>query len=125
MVKRKSETLNLLDIKPQRNLRWQSDEESLVVLLVPKFRSRFAQRWLVPHLPKPDIRVTLDTFGSYVWSRCDGKTTIMDIGKQMAEKFNEPLNPLYDRIGFFIQHLVRDKFLLLHPTNDSTEAPSG
>lgn len=111
------EALNLLELKPRRNLSWQINDEDRIVLLVPKFRGKLARKWVVPRLPKPDIRVTLDAFGSYVWQRCDGETTVEEIGRRMAEHFNEPLEPLYDRIGIFLRRLVKDRFLILDPSH--------
>ncbi len=119
VAKMRKGAMNLLELRPQRNLEWNQNEEHRVVLMVPKFRGRFARKWLMPRLRKPDIRVKLDAFGSYVWTRCDGRTTIEEIGRQMAENFDEPLDPLYDRIGQFIRRLVKDKFLTL----DSSSPP--
>ena len=120
MEKTTKQAMNLLDLRPHRNLDWIEGEEKRVVLLVPKFRGRFTRKWLVPRLPKPDIKVKLDAFGSYVWTRCDGNTTVEEIGRQMAVHFNEPLDPLYDRIGIFVRKLVKDKFLTL-----DTSPPTG
>ena len=117
MGKTTTKTVNLLELKPRRNLSWQTNDNDRIVLLVPKFRSRLARKWVVPRLPKPDIRVTLDAFGSYVWQRCDGETTVEEIGRQMAEHFNEQLEPLYDRIGIFLRRLVKDRFLILDPSH--------
>ena len=70
-------------------------------------------RWLVPMLAKPTIRVKLDPLGSYFWICCDGSTTVAVIGERMAGKFGETVEPLYDRIGKFVQTLARDTFLVL------------
>lgn len=105
---------------PARNLRWETSPDGQVTLFVPKFTSALARKWLVPLLAKPDIRVQLDARGSYVWSRCDGNTTVAEIGSSMAEAFHEPLDALYDRIGKFIQTLARDKFLVF----DATKTPA-
>lgn len=112
-----TEHQNLLTLKPKRNLEWESGENSLVVLLVPKFRGKLLARWFVPMLAKPNIRVKLDERGSFVWQRCDGNTTVESIGEQMSTAFSEPLETAYDRIGMFVQKLSRDEFLLLDATN--------
>jgi hypothetical protein len=107
-------SINLLTLKPLRNLEWETRENELVVLIVPKFRSRLAKKWFVPMLARPHIRVKLDAFGSYLWNKCDGTATVQEIGEQMAKKFGEPVDPLYDRIGKFVRTLARDKFILLN-----------
>ena len=105
--------VNLLELKPSRNLEWEEGEGGLVVLLVPKFRNRYIVKWFVPMLAKPNVRVKLDTLGSAVWTQCDGETAVAGMGETMAKKFDEPLDSMYERVGKFIQRLARDRFLLL------------
>ncbi|MBM2846267.1 MAG: hypothetical protein HW407_1579 [Bacteroidetes bacterium] len=113
MIRRRNiEPVNLLQLRPTRNLQWETMDEG-VVLLIPKFRNRLLVRWLVPMLAKPTIRVKLDPLGSYFWICCDGSTTVAVIGERMAGKFGETVEPLYDRIGKFVRMLARDKFLTL------------
>ena len=107
---------NLLELKPTRNLEWETDDENKVVLFVPKFTSRFAVRWFVPLLAKPTMRVKLDERGSFVWQRCDGNTTVQAIGEKMSVVFTEPVETTYERIGKFIQQMVHNRFLLLDIT---------
>jgi hypothetical protein len=109
-----SQPSNLLDLRPKRNLEWETAGDR-VILLVPRFRGRISNKLLAPLFARPNIRVKLDSFGSYVWNRCDGGTTVMDIGEGMAETFGEPLDPLYDRIGRFLRTLARDRFLTMEP----------
>ena len=113
MGRKDKKSVNLFALKPLRNLKWETRDNELIVLLIPKFRNRLAKKWFVPMLARPHIRVKLDAFGSYLWSRCDGNTTVEEIGEQMARKFGEPVESLYDRIGKFVQTLARDKFIRL------------
>ena len=113
MGRKDKKSVNLFALKPLRTLKWETRDNELIVLLIPKFRNRLAKKWFVPMLARPHIRVKLDAFGSYLWSRCDGNTTVEEIGEQMARKFGEPVEPLYDRIGKFVQTLARDKFIML------------
>ena len=82
-----------------------------MILLVPKFRSGFLQRYLVPNLKKPHFRIKLDEHGSFIWDFCDGNTTVGDISDKLKEKYGEAFDPKYERIGKFVNQLVRDKFL--------------
>jgi hypothetical protein len=108
------EPQNLLELKPRRNLRWEMRENGLVTLIVPKFKNKYLVRWFVPMLAKPNIKVKLDEFGSFVWNKCDGGTTVEKIGEEMAQRFGEPLGSLYERIGRFVAKLSHDKFLELN-----------
>ena len=106
-------SINLLDVKPTRNLQWETRESELVTLLVPKFRNRYLVKWFLPLFSNPNFRVKLDAYGSFVWHHCDGNTTIFEIGERMKKKFGEAVDPLYERIARFIQKLEREKFLVL------------
>ncbi len=103
--------VNLLDLKPKRNLEWESREGDLVTLIIPKFKNKYFVRWFVPMLAKPNIKVKLDRFGSFVWLRCDGVMTVAQIGEEMATQFGEPVEQLYERIGKFLAKLAKDKFV--------------
>jgi hypothetical protein len=108
-----SQAVNLLELKPQRTLEWETLEDGRVALLIPRFRNRFAVKWFLPMFAKPHIRLKLDGYGSFVWSRCDGKTAVEEIGKAMSEQFGEAPDPLYERIGKFLHRLEHEKFLVI------------
>ena len=107
------QALNLLELKPIRNTRSETNEEGLVTLFVPKFQNQWTVRWLIPLLAKPHIRLKLDRYGSYIWNACDGNTTVRDIGQKMGEKFGEEVDLLYERIGLFIRRLDESQSLLI------------
>jgi len=118
--------INLLDLKPVRNTRSETNEEGLVTLLVPKFQNQWTVRWLIPLLAKPHIRLKLDTYGSYIWNACDGNTTVRDIGAAMGEKFHEELDSLYQRIGVFIRRLDESQSLSINgKPNEGAAIESG
>ncbi|MEK9138860.1 MAG: PqqD family protein [Bacteroidota bacterium] len=106
--------LNLLALKPKRNLEWETGQANTVVLVIPKFKNRLLIKWLVPMLAKPNIKVNLDERGSHIWRQCDGNTTVARMGEEMSTKFGEPLDSTYERIGKFVQQLARDKFVVLN-----------
>jgi hypothetical protein len=105
-------TQNLLELKPLRNLEWEGREDELVTLIIPKFKNKRIVKWFVPMLAKPNIKLKLDKYGSFVWSRCDGNTPVQKIGEEMSAAFGEPIDTLYERIGKFIGQLQRDKFIV-------------
>ena len=111
-----AKALNLLELKPVRNARSETNEEGLVTLFVPKFQNQWTVRWLIPLLAKPHIRLKLDSYGSYIWNACDGNTTVRDIGVKMGEKFGEEVDLLYERIGLFIRRLDESQSLLITGT---------
>jgi len=99
---------NLLELKPMRNREWVVDEKGQVLVTVPRFTNPLLVRWLVPRLSKPNFRVRLDAFGTFVWARCDGTTPVSRIGEEMQAEFGAKAEPVYDRIGAFLQRLERE-----------------
>lgn len=113
-LSRKAEpSLNLLDLRPKRNLDFEINDDRQVTLKVPKFQNKFAVKWIVPHIRKKFFRVRLDQYGSFVWTRCDGATSVAEISEQLKRQFGETVDPTYGRIQRFIQMFLRDKFLSL------------
>ena len=98
--------VNLLDLTPARGARWERRPDGLVTLLVPRFRSRLAVRWLLPLFARPDIAVRLDAEGSFVWDRCDGGTSVLAIAEQLQQKIGGDADAVMDRVGRFVQKLV-------------------
>jgi hypothetical protein len=112
-----TEKVNLLDLKPTRNLKWETGEKNEVILLVPKFQNCFLVKYIMPNIRRPYFRIKLDNHGSFIWSHCDGNTTVGMISDRMKEKFGESFDPTYERIGKFVNQLIRDKFLMIENLN--------
>ncbi|UCE17755.1 MAG: PqqD family protein [Gemmatimonadota bacterium] len=110
--------LNLLDLTPHRNHRWETDGDNAVVVLVPKFRNRLLVSWLLPRLRSQHFRVKLDAFGSHVWLNCDGSKTVHAIGQSLKKRFGNSVEPVYDRLGVFIKRLQSERFIQLTEKND-------
>jgi coenzyme PQQ synthesis protein D (PqqD) len=105
------EPRNLYDLRPRRLVEWELGQDSRVTLLIPKFRKGFLARTLQPRLRRPLIRVNLDEFGSFLWLSCDGKADVRSIGEQMMNRFGKAAEPVYDRIGRFLQQLEHSEVI--------------
>ena len=104
---------NLLDYYPGRLLEWELDADERVVLLKPRFKNRWAEKVFVPKLTSRYIKITLDQYGSWVWQRIDGKTTVHQLGDKLVQEFGEKIQPVYERLGLFIKLLARNRFINL------------
>jgi Coenzyme PQQ synthesis protein D (PqqD) len=116
--------VNLLELKPVRNIQSTSNPDGTVVLVVPKFQGIFASRWLMPALAKPHIQLKLDLHGSFFWNECDGKKNVREIAEKMSEHFGEELEPLLDRVGAFMRKLDESKFILIDGSHEAQELGS-
>ena len=47
----------------------------------------------------------LDDYGSFVWSRCDGRHTLGQIAEALAARSPEPPADLSRRLGLFVRQL--------------------
>ncbi len=103
--------INLLELVPCRVIEYDTDEESLVTLQAPRFRSDFMRKWLQPRLKRPYLKVSLDEIGSSVWMLCDGNRKIKDIAEIMQDRFGEKIEPCYERLGLFFQQLEHARFI--------------
>jgi hypothetical protein len=113
-VGKRRDDRNLLDLKPLRNLGWEEGENDAVVLLIPKFRHSWMRKWVVPHLKLPDFHVKTDRLGSFVWRKCDGNSTVLEISDAMGREFGADFDPTHDRICRFIRQLAKNDCIILN-----------
>ncbi len=105
-----------------RRVEWELGENDLVTLLRPKFANRFYRKYLIPHMKRPYYRIYLDAYGSFVWSHCDGSTTIEAIGEKLQQKFGVEVEPVYDRLALYIRQLKRARFITLPQPTDPQDS---
>lgn len=98
---------------PHRNLKWEDAQNGRITLIVPKFRNRLAVKFLLPLLPKPDIRIHLDDLGSFVWKNCDGRQTVNVISSELLASFGSSAEQAHARTERFIRMLHKEKFITL------------
>ena len=102
---------NLLELIPERLREFETDEDGLISIIQPKFKNKFFRKYLVPRLKKPFFHVHLDEYGSNVWKLCDGAHSIEQIGQLLHQSYGEQVEPVYERLANFFQHLYRLKFI--------------
>jgi Coenzyme PQQ synthesis protein D (PqqD) len=112
LTKRRRE-VNLLALRPVRNVPWETSAEGRVVLIAPKFRNRFLVRVLVPLLKHPTMKLTLDGIGSDIWALCDGETDVGVIARRLADKYGGETDPGCDRLGRFFKALERERLVIM------------
>ena len=95
---------------PNGNLRWKSDEDGKITLLIENtgFFNKMAQKFFKK--PKTTF-VHLDDMGSFIWPLMDGERDIIEIGKLVQGHFGEAANPLYERLAKFFKVLESYNFI--------------
>lgn len=110
------EAQNYLDLIPVRTVEEFSKEEEKITLLIPKFKSEWARKWLIPSRRSPYFKVHLDAMGSKVWELIDGKRNTGEICAIMgAETPDDEQLPL--RITKFMTNLYKSRFIKFKQTN--------
>ncbi|MCK4930978.1 MAG: PqqD family protein [Candidatus Aminicenantes bacterium] len=107
----KQQELNLLELVPVKNLKWEKNEDGLICLLKPKFQLPFLKKHLLPLLKKPYYKINLDKIGSQFWESCDGVRTMEEIAACIKNALGDEVEPLYERITLFLQSLEKNKFI--------------
>ena len=104
---------NVLEMYPTQNVVWETLEDQNIALLVPKFKNKFLVKYLVPKMKNPNLKIKLDKFGTRVWQYIDGKNSVMQIGNHLKEDYGQDVEPVYERLGLFINLLAQRNFITL------------
>ncbi|WP_307759174.1 PqqD family peptide modification chaperone [uncultured Mediterranea sp.] len=107
------EKFNLLDTVPVRaemvRTVW---EDECVVLILPRFRKAWMQRWLRPEALSPEVRIPLEEHGTAVWKLIDGQHTVAEIIAMLQTHF-APDENYASRVAAYVVQLQRDGFIRL------------
>ncbi len=105
---------NFLELVPviKKSQEWKLNEEGLVQIIIP--RDGILDRIVRKFVKTPKVmKIDLDELGSFVWKLIDGKRNIEEIGQIVESEFGEKVEPLYDRLGTYINILRNNKFITL------------
>ena len=105
---------NVLEFSPFHAIEWEENDDNTVTIIKPKFQNVLLVKFLLPLLKYKNFKIQLDDFGSWVWLQIDGKKTVLQIGDIMLQEFGDKAEPVYQRLGLFINLLLRQKFIALN-----------
>lgn len=114
MSKKIQKTDNYLELVPMKSDRytWTENKDGIVRIIIP--RDKALDKIVRAFFKTPsNMNIDLDGYGSAVWKAIDGKRTVEEIGDLMKREFGESVEPLYERLGTFINQLRNNKFLTL------------
>lgn len=92
---------------PVRQHEYLEKPDGRVAVLVPRFTSGFARRFVAPFLARPEFRMHLDALGSAVWKACDGRTTVAELARAM-EAGGGAAPDVRQRVYLFLRKLQRE-----------------
>jgi hypothetical protein len=83
----------LLQFKPtRRDFLWSVDNKDLVHITVPKFQRPIGNKLCKLLHRSATFQADMDKIGSYIWRRCDGKTSVAIILNELKKKFPDEKN---------------------------------
>ena len=108
---------NTLELTPIKMYSDEKNEEDLITVIVPKFKNKYAVKFLSPKLKSDHFKIKLDKFGSAVWEDINGKTKVEMIIKNVKNKFGDDLPNEEERITKFIFQLYTQGFISFKELN--------
>lgn len=115
-IKKHDNFLELIPIR-RESQKWEINEQGLVQIIIP--RSGILDKIVRMFFKTPKVtRIDLDSIGSSVWNDVDGKRSVGEIGENLRNKFGEDAEPLYERLGTYINILRNNKFIILEKARD-------
>ncbi|QZY55671.1 PqqD family protein [Crassaminicella profunda] len=119
MAKKIKKDDNYLELVPfkNKNQKWEVNDMGLVQLIIP--REGILDKIVRFFFKTPKVmRIDLDAHGSCVWKTIDGKRNVEQIGAIIKEEFGEDAEPLYERLGTYINILRNNKFITLEKVSE-------
>lgn len=103
--------LNYLEVRPIRNYNETVDENNLVTVLIPKFKNRFAVKFVLPYMQHKFFKVKLDEFGSAAWLLIDSDRNVSEIASELVKKFGEKIQPVEERLTRFFTGIYEQRLI--------------
>ena len=102
---------NYLDYVPVIDPRntWSEVNGKVTIHMVHRgFYAAIAQKFF--HTPRVS-HIDLDGYGSFLWTRIDGKKTVGELAQEMKDHYGQEAEPLYDRLVKYMQILRNNGFI--------------
>ncbi len=110
--------INIYDVVPRPCVHFETDPDGKVTLLKPKFRNAFMIKYVLPRIRRKHYKIHLDDIGSATWKLCNGTNNAGLIAEKIRAEFGDTAEPVFDRVGKFLQQLQTAKMIELN--NDQT-----
>ncbi len=103
--------INYLEVRPIRNYGETVDENNFVTVLIPKFKNRFAVKFVLPYMQHKFFKVKLDELGSAAWLLIDNKKSVGEIATELVKQFGEKIQPVEERLTRFFTGIYEQRLI--------------
>jgi hypothetical protein len=106
--------VNFLDMIPVRNVKEYSQEGEKITLFIPKFKSDWMRKWLIPSNRAKFFSIHLDEMGSRVWNLIDGETNTGDLCSKLRQLLQDEdtESQVELRVTEFLRQLFKNRFIV-------------
>ena len=101
----KAKVRNLYDMVPAKRRSFTTLGDGTVEILLPRYGDGRVGRVIASVFSNKPVRVHLDDIGTAVWNLCDGRRSVREIGESLEREFGERIDPIYDRLEQFLEHM--------------------
>jgi hypothetical protein len=119
MARKINKNTNFLQLVPFKNKdqKWIINDNGMVQIIV--MRDGLLERAVRMFFKTPkEMKIDLDAQGSCVWKGIDNHRNIEEIGKLLIKEFGDKAEPLYQRLGTYINLLRNNKFIELEEVSN-------
>jgi hypothetical protein len=109
--KKKSEIRNIMELTPNRIYSYETADNGMVSVLIPRFHNKILAKIFNSRLRDPFVRVKFDEFGSSAWLEIDGKKNVYAIAQNLLKIHGEKIQPVFERVSKFLNQLYIYKFI--------------
>jgi hypothetical protein len=103
---------NVLEMIPAHNSVFE-EENGRITVLLPRKQNRFVARFFPQRQQLRYFKLHLDDYGTYVWKQMDDRKTVFEIAHELKEQFGAEIDPVYERLGLFINLLAQRRLISL------------
>jgi len=99
-------------IPKKADLEWRINDEGLVEIKVPKFKSKIGKSFCNFIRKENTFYAKMDKIGSLVWKESDGKKSVKNILENLKKKFPDEEN-IDQRLFLFLQQMHNLNYIYL------------
>lgn len=108
---KKKNQINYMDLTPYRKHKHEMKDDGSVNVLIPRFKSEWAKKMLIPKNKSLYIRANLDDLGSETWLLIDGDKKVGQIANSLYDNHDQDIEQIAQRLTQWLTQLYHNGFI--------------
>ncbi len=109
--KKNKNKINYMDLTPYHKHKHEVKDDGSVNVLIPRFKSEWAKKMLIPKNKEPYIRANLDDLGSETWLLIDGEKKVGQIANDLYDNHDQEIEQIAQRLTQWLTQLYHNGFI--------------